>query len=72
MGYRIMQVALYVLGAVFALAACKGFTEPWRQMDSILASERAAGYLIAIVLATICVVAAQQFGQMARRAKDSE
>jgi hypothetical protein len=72
MAYRIMQIALYVLGAVFALAACKAFTEPWRQMESILASERAAGYLIAIVLAIICVVAAQQFGQRARRAKDSD
>jgi hypothetical protein len=70
MSYRIMQVALYVVSALFALAACRAITEPWQQMDSILATERAAGYLIALVLAVIGVVAAHQFGQRARQSKD--
>jgi hypothetical protein len=72
MGYRIMQVALYVVSAVLALAACKAINEPWKQMDSIVATERAAGYLIAAVLAVMGVVAAQQLGQKARQAKDAE
>ena len=72
MGYRIMQVALYVVSVVLAFAACKAISEPWKQMDSILATQRAAGYLIAAVLAVMGVVAAQQLGRKARQAKDTE
>jgi hypothetical protein len=66
MPYRIMQFALFILGAVFALAALKGITEPWRQMGSALATQVAAGYLIAAVLSIVSVVAAWQFGIKAR------
>jgi hypothetical protein len=72
MPYRIMQIALFVLGAVFALAACKGINVPWRQMETNRATEVAAGYLIAAVLSIICIVAAQQFGKKARQIDDSD
>ena len=72
MGYRIMQVVLYVVGALFALGACKAVTEPWAQLESNHVAGRAAGYMIAALLAIICVVAAQQFGQRARQAKDPD
>jgi uncharacterized membrane protein YozB (DUF420 family) len=69
--YRIMQYALFIVGAVLALAALKGITEPWRQMSSTLATQVAAGYLIAAVLSIISIVAAWQFGIKAREPKDS-
>ncbi|HSY70568.1 MAG TPA: hypothetical protein VK813_18095 [Edaphobacter sp.] len=72
MGYRIMQVVLYVMGALFALGACQAVTEPWSRLDSDHAAGRAAGYMIAALLAIICVVVAQQFGQRARQAKDPD
>jgi hypothetical protein len=72
MGYRVMQVVLYVVGALFALGACQAITEPWGQLDSDHATGRAAGYLIVALLAIICVVVAQQFGQRARQAKDPD
>jgi hypothetical protein len=72
MGYRIMQVVLYVVGALFALGACQAINEPWRQLESTHATGRAAGYMIAALLAVICVVVAQQFGQRARQAKDPD
>jgi uncharacterized membrane protein (DUF485 family) len=70
MGYRIMQVAVFLLGIVFALAACRGFKEPWGTMTSVMATQVAAGYLIAAVLAIVCVVVAQQFGVKARQTRD--
>jgi hypothetical protein len=70
MGYRNMQVALYVVGAVFTLGACRAITEPWAQLESNHAIGRAAGYMMAALLAVICVIVAQQFGQRARKAKD--
>jgi hypothetical protein len=72
MVYRIMQVALYGVGALFAFGACHAISEPWRQLDSNHAIGRAAGYMIAALLAIICVVVAQQFGQRARQAKDPD
>jgi len=72
MVYRIMQVGLYVLGALFALGACQAIFEPWRQLESDHAAGRAAGYLIVALLAIICVVVAHQFGQRARQAKDPD
>jgi uncharacterized membrane protein len=70
MGYRIMQVAVSLLGIVFALAACRAVKEPWGTMDSVMATQVAAGYLIAAVLAVVCFVAAQQFGVKAREMRD--
>ena len=72
MAYRIMQVAVSILGIIFALAAFRAINEPWRQMDSVMATQVASGYLIAAILAIICVVAAKQFGRKARQAKDSD
>ena len=72
MGYRIMQVVLFLLGVVFGLAASRAVKEPWRTMDSVMATQVAAGYLIAAVLAIVCVVAAQQFGLKARELKNRE
>jgi hypothetical protein len=72
MGYRIMQVVLYVVGALFALGACQAITEPWAQLESAHVAGRAAGYMIAGLMAIICVVVAQQFGQRARQAKDPD
>jgi hypothetical protein len=72
MVYRIMQVALYVVGALFAFGACRAISEPWGQLESNHAIGRAAGYMIAALLAIICVVVAQQFGQRARQAKDPD
>jgi hypothetical protein len=71
MPYRIMQVAVSALGIVFALAAFRAINEPWRQMDSIMATQVAAGYLIAAILAIICIVVAQRFGVKARKTRDS-
>jgi hypothetical protein len=71
MPYRIMQVAISILGAVLALAAFAAINEPWRQMDSVMATQRAAGYLIAAILAIVCIVVAHQFGVKARQTKDS-
>jgi hypothetical protein len=70
MGYRIMQVVVSLLGIVFALAALRAVKEPWAKMDSVMATQVAAGYLIAAVLAVVCVVAAVQFGAKAREMKD--
>jgi hypothetical protein len=72
MPYRFMQVAVSMLGIVFALAAIRAIKEPWRQMDSILATQVAAGYLIAAIMAIICVVVAQRFGAKARETKESK
>jgi hypothetical protein len=41
-------------------------------LDSDHAAGRAAGYMMAGLLAIICVVVAQQFGQRARQAKDPD
>jgi divalent metal cation (Fe/Co/Zn/Cd) transporter len=71
MFYRIMQFASFIVGALFALAALKGITEPWRQMNSVMATQVAAGYLIAAILSIISIVAAWQFGIKARELKDS-
>jgi hypothetical protein len=71
MPYRIMQVAVSALGIVFALAAFRAINEPWRQMDSIMATQVAAGYLIAAIMAIICIVIAQRFGVKARKTRDS-
>jgi hypothetical protein len=70
MGYRILQVGSYLLGIVFAVAALFGVKEPWGTMDSVMAAQVAAGYLIAGVLAVVCVVAARQFGVKAREIRD--
>ena len=72
MGYRIMQVVVSLLGIVFALAAFRAVKEPWGKMDSVMATQVAAGYLIAGVLAVICVVVALQFGAKAREMKDRD
>jgi hypothetical protein len=72
MGYRIMQVVVFLLGIVFALAALRAVKEPWAKMDSVMATQVAAGYLIAAVLAVICVVVALQFGAKAREMKDRD
>ena len=72
MGYRIMQVVISLLGIVFALAAFRAVKEPWGKMDSVMATQVAAGYVIAAVLAIICVVAALQFGAKAREMKDRD
>jgi uncharacterized membrane protein (DUF485 family) len=72
MGYRIMQVVVSLLGILFALAALRAFKEPWAKMDSVMATQVAAGYLIAAVLAVVCIVAAQQFGAKAREIKDRD
>jgi hypothetical protein len=72
MGYRIMQVVISLLGIVFALAASRAVKEPWGKMDSVMATQVAAGYVIAGVLAVICVVAALQFGAKAREMKDRD
>jgi hypothetical protein len=72
MGYRIMQVVVSLLGIVFALAALRAVREPWGKMDSVMATQVAAGYLIAAVLAVICVVVALQFGAKAREMKDRD
>jgi len=72
MGYRIMQVVVSLLGIVFALAALRAVKEPWAKMDSVMATQVAAGYLIAAVLAVICVVVALQFGAKAREMKDRD
>ena len=71
MPYRIMQVVVYALGIVFALAAFRAINEPWRQMDSIMPTQVAAGYLIAAILAIICIVVAQRIGVKARKTRDS-
>jgi hypothetical protein len=71
MPYRIMQVAVSALGIVFALASFRAINEPWRQMDSIMATQVAAGYLIAAIMAIICIVIAQWFGVKARKTRDS-
>ena len=71
MRYRIMQVAVSMLGIVFALAAFRAINEPWRQMDSIMATQVAAGYLIAAIMSIICIVVAQRFGVKARQTRDS-
>ncbi len=71
MPYRIMQVVVSVLGIVFALEAFRAINEPWRQMDSVLATQVAAGYLIAAILTIVCIVAAQRFGAKARQIRDS-
>jgi uncharacterized membrane protein YcfT len=71
MPYRIMQIALFIVGALFALAAFRGITEPWREMNSIMATQVAAGYLIAAILSIISIVAAWQFGIKARELKAS-
>ena len=70
MGYRILQIASSLLGIVFAVAALFAIREPWATMDSIMATQVAAGYLIAAVLAVICAVAARQFGVKAREVRD--
>lgn len=72
MGYRIMQVVVSLLGVVFALAAFRAVKEPWGKMDSVMATQVAAGYLIAAVLAIVCIVAALQFGAKAREIKDRD
>jgi hypothetical protein len=72
MGYRIMQAVLYVVGGLFALGACQAVSEPWGQLESTHATGRAAGYMIAALMAIICVVVAQQFGRRARQAKDPD
>jgi len=72
MGYRMMQIALFLIGVVFGLAAFRAVNEPWKTMDSVMATQVAAGYLIAAVLAVVCVVAGQQFGLKARELKDRE
>ena len=72
MGYRIMQVVVSLLGIVFALAALRAVKEPWAKMDSVMATQVAAGYLIAAVLAIVCVVVALQFGAKAREMKDRD
>jgi hypothetical protein len=66
-----MQVAISVLGIVFALAAFRAVNEPWRQMNSVTATQIAAGYLIAAILAIICIAVAQRFGVKARQIRDS-
>jgi hypothetical protein len=71
MRYRIMQIAVSVLGIVFALMACRAVNEPWRQMNSVMATQIAAGYLIAAILAIICIVVAQRFGVKARQMRDT-
>jgi hypothetical protein len=40
-------------------------------MDSIMATQVAAGYLIAAILAIICIVVAQRIGVKARKTRDS-
>lgn len=72
MGYRIMQVLVFLLGIVFAVAACRAVREPWGTMDSVMATQVAAGYVIAGVLAIICVVVAVQFGAKARESKNRD
>lgn len=72
MPYRIMQVAVSILGIVFALAAIRAINEPWRQMDSIMATQVAAGYLIAAIMAIICIVVAHRLGVKARQIKESK
>jgi hypothetical protein len=66
-----MQVAISVLGIVFALAAFRAVNEPWRQMNSVTATQIAAGYLIAAILAIICIAVAQRLGVKARQIRDS-
>jgi uncharacterized membrane protein YcfT len=70
MGYRILQFIVFLLGIVFAVAAFRAVREPWAGMDSVMATQVAAGYLIAAVLAIICLVAARQFGLKARQTRD--
>lgn len=70
MAYRVMQVAVSLLGVVFAAAALLAVREPWATMDSVMASQVAAGYAIAGVLAVACAVAARQFGVKAREIRD--
>jgi hypothetical protein len=70
MGYRILQVGACLLGIVFAVAACTAVREPWATMSSIMATQVAAGYLIAGVLAVVCAVAARHFGVKAREVRD--
>jgi uncharacterized membrane protein len=72
MGYRIMQVVVSLLGVVFAVAALRAVKEPWAKMESVMATQVAAGYLIAAVLAVVCVVVALQFGAKAREMKDRD
>jgi hypothetical protein len=70
MGYRIMQIAVSLLGIVFALAACRAVREPWGTMNSVMATQVAAGYVIAAVLAVVCFVAAVQAGVKAREVRN--
>lgn len=72
MGYRIMQVVVFLLGIVFAVAAFGAVKEPWGKMNSVMATQVAAGYLIAAVLAVVCVAVAVQFGARAREIKDRD
>ena len=65
MSNRLAQIALLLLGLVFACAAVDAFTEPWRLMNEAVVAETICGHLVGLFLSIFCFRAAVHFNEKA-------